>query len=252
MISFTNTFASGSFPVAAFYAYTVLARRPLRIEIAFPALQLFNMLESSLREIPRLIMVLLNANVAVSRMTSFMNEPDKDLASAEIDSAARLDQSSDTAITDMVTSREPPLALENACFAWPGVSYASLIDITLTFPVGMTLVCGKVGGGKTALLQGLLGELDLRAGRAVRSRATVGYCAQTPWVQSMSIRENIIFFLPYDRDRYTQVLDACALTPDLASFKDGDLSEVGESGVGLSGGQRMRIALARAVSTIHS
>lgn len=197
-------------------------------------------------------MVLLNANVAVSRMTSFMDEPDKDLASAEIQSGARLDQSLDTATTDILTPKVPPLTLENACFAWPGVSYVSLIDISLTFPVGMTLVCGKVGGGKTALLQGLLGELELRDGRAVRSKTNVGYCAQMPWLQSMSIRENILFCLPYDRDRYEQVLDACALAPDLALFKDGDLSEVGESGVGLSGGQKMRIALARAVSTTYS
>ncbi|KAL9045794.1 MAG: hypothetical protein Q9214_001225 [Letrouitia sp. 1 TL-2023] len=63
----------------------------------------------------------------------------------------------------------------------------------------------------------------------------------------MSIRENILFHTPYEESRYKQVLDACALIPDLAGFKDGDLSNLGDNGVGLSGGQRARVALARAV-----
>ncbi|KAJ9630929.1 hypothetical protein H2203_001457 [Taxawa tesnikishii (nom. ined.)] len=63
----------------------------------------------------------------------------------------------------------------------------------------------------------------------------------------MSIRENILFSSPYEDARYKQTLDACALTADLASFKHGDLSSIGENGIGLSGGQKARVALARAV-----
>lgn len=62
-----------------------------------------------------------------------------------------------------------------------------------------------------------------------------------------SIRENILFTSAQEDLRYKQVLEACALTSDLASFKDGDLSNIGENGVGLSGGQKARVALARAV-----
>jgi ABC-type multidrug transport system fused ATPase/permease subunit len=75
----------------------------------------------------------------------------------------------------------------------------------------------------------------------------VGYCAQSPWLQNMSIRDNILFNFPYDPVRYKNVIDACALTPDLASFSHGDLSSIGENGIGLSGGQKARVALARAV-----
>jgi len=75
----------------------------------------------------------------------------------------------------------------------------------------------------------------------------VGYCSQTSWLQSMSIRDNILFSSPYNEGRYRQVLDACALIPDMANFKHGDLSMIGENGIGLSGGQRARVALARAV-----
>jgi len=228
MINFVNVFASGMFPVAAFYAYTVLAGLPLRVDIAFPALQLFSMLESALRELPNLITVLLNAKIAVNRIEDFMNEPDK--LDAETSSTS-----------------EALLEMKNASFTWPGASEPVLRDISLSFGSGLTVICGEVGTGKTALLQALLGEADLVSGEYHRSNEMVGYCAQTPWLQSMSIRENVLFSSPYDDARYKQVLDACALIPDMANFKNGDLSLIGENGIGLSGGQKARLALARAV-----
>ncbi len=232
MISFTNTFASGMFPVVAFYAYTALAGQPLRIEIAFPALQLFSMLENSLRDIPGLITVLLNAYIAVGRIEDFMSEPDK---MDKMDKKVPL------------ISSETKFALHNASFAWPGTSRTVLQDINLRFPVGLTVICGKVAAGKTALLQALLGELDRLGGEVIRPDEMIGYCAQSPWLQSMSIRENILFSSPYEEPRYKQVLNDCALSQDLASFKHGDMSNIGENGIGLSGGQRARVALARAV-----
>ena len=229
MISFTNTFASGMFPVAVFYAYTVWADQRLRIDIAFPALQLFSMLEDSLHEIPRLITVLLNAKVAVDRIEDFMSEPDKDQSH------------------QAMNSRGSEIVLHNASFTWPGTSQPVLHDINLQFASGLTVICGKVGAGKTALLQALLGELDKTGGDVSVPDGTIAYCAQRPWLQSMSIRENILFSSPYEVARYRLVLEACALNPDLESFKHGDLSNIGENGIGLSGGQRARVALARAV-----
>lgn len=228
MINFTNIFASGLFPVAAFYAYTSLAGLPLRIDIAFPAIELFRFLEENLREIPELITVLLNASVAVGRIEDFMSEPEKDH-------------------TEMPPSTTTQLELKRASFAWPGAHSNVLQDITLKFPVGLTVVFGEVAAGKTALLQALLGELDKRDGELIRPDEMVGYCAQTPWLQSMSIRENILFSSSYEDVRYKQVLEACALVTDMANFKHGDLSNIGENGIGLSGGQKARVALARAV-----
>ncbi|KAL9104794.1 MAG: hypothetical protein Q9163_000292 [Psora crenata] len=231
MIMFVNTFASSMFPVAAFYAYTALAGLPLRIDIAFPALQLFKMLESSLRSIPGLITVLLNARIAVGRIEDFMAEPDKEQAS----------------VLPAVSNDGSLLRLCNASFAWPGRSDFVLHDIDLIFPVGLSLIVGEVASGKTALLQAILGELDTLNGYVSRPCGVFGYCAQSPWLQSMSIRDNILFASPCDEDRYRCVLEACALTVDMASFKNKDLSLIGENGVGLSGGQRARVALARAV-----
>ncbi|CAL5874333.1 uncharacterized protein PFLUO_LOCUS8629 [Penicillium psychrofluorescens] len=229
LIRFINAFASGIFPVLALYSYALLAGHDLRIEIIFPALQLFTMLESRLRDIPNLITSLINAYIALGRIEDFMSEPDKEPAPFE------------------PSTDEPPIKLESCSFAWPGRKSPVLRSINMTIPKGLTVVSGKVGAGKTAFLQALLGELDKLEGASHLPNEMVGYCAQSPWLQSMSIRDNILFSAPYDDQRYKRTLDACALLPDLAQFKHGDLSFVGENGIGLSGGQKARVALARAV-----
>ncbi|KAF2650383.1 ABC bile acid transporter-like protein [Lophiostoma macrostomum CBS 122681] len=218
----------GLFPTVAFWAFTVLAGQELRVDLIFPAIDLFNMLESYLRAIPQLVTTLLNAYVAIGRIEEFMKEPDKEEA-------------------DVVPRGSANLGLKNASFAWPNVEQNVLENITLSFPLGLTVIYGEVAAGKTALLQALLGELDKTAGDFIRPDEVIGYCAQTPWLQSMSIRDNILFSYQYEESRYRQVLDACALVPDMAEFKNGDLSNIGENGIGLSGGQKARVALARAV-----
>lgn len=227
-LSFFMKFGSGLFPAVAFFAFTKLSGKPLHVDLIFPAIDLFNMLDSYLRALPGMITTLLNAYVAMGRIESFMQEPDREQG-------------------DIVPEGTADLSLTNASFAWPGVEKNVLEDITLSFPQGLTVIYGEVASGKTALLQALLGELDKTAGQFIQPEAVVGYCAQTPWLQSMSIRDNILFSYPYEEERYRQVLEACALLPDMTEFKHGDLSNIGENGIGLSGGQKARVALARAV-----
>ncbi|KAL8383243.1 hypothetical protein RB595_006814 [Gaeumannomyces hyphopodioides] len=237
-----STLAALALPLASFYAYTVISGKPLSVDIAFPALNLFAMLNTTLTDLPFLVMVLVNASVAMSRIESFMAEPDKE-------DAGREDE-----YHDANGGTRPPgelkLAISGASFSWPGSTERRhvLRDVCMECGPGLTVVCGKVGAGKTALLQAILGELDQQPGgqRQIPDEMA-GYCAQTPWLQSMSIRENILFSEPYDPDRYRRTLEACALLPDLKEFEGGDLSMVGENGVGLSGGQKARVALARAI-----
>jgi ABC-type multidrug transport system fused ATPase/permease subunit len=227
-LAFMLRFGSGLFPAVAFYAFTVWEKKPLPVELIFPAIDLFNMLESYLRALPGLLTTLLNAYVAMSRIEEFMAEPDREQA-------------------DVVPEGSADLSLQGASFAWPGVEQNVLEDITMAFPPGLTVIYGEVASGKTALLQALLGELDKREGDFIQPDQVMAYCAQTPWLQSMNIRENILFSQPYEEARYKQILEACALLPDMAEFKHGDLSNIGENGIGLSGGQKARVALARAV-----
>lgn len=227
-IGFVNTLTLDLTPVIAFFAYTVIAGKALHIEIAFPALQLFQMMTRALRDLPDLITILINAYVAVGRIEDYMAEPNKE----EMNTEALIGDS---------------MALDNASFAWPGSNVPVLKELNLSFPKKLTVIFGEVGSGKTALLQALLGELDMLSGQLTRPHEPIGYCAQTPWLQSMSIQENILFGAPYNETRYRRVLSLCELNQDLAEFNAGDFSLIGENGIGLSGGQRARIALARAL-----
>ncbi|KAH8900261.1 P-loop containing nucleoside triphosphate hydrolase protein [Thozetella sp. PMI_491] len=227
-----NHLGAYTFPVVAFLGFTLVSGNDLTVDIAFPSLDIFSMIQNSLRDLPGLITVLLNANVAMGRIEGFMAEPNKEDA-LEAEAVEPLG--------------ELEIEMKDASFSWPGSTKKVLKHVSILCKQGLTVVCGKVGIGKTALLHAILGELDQDGGEKHVSREPIGYCTQTPWLQSMSIRENILFSSPYDEVRYRKTLDACCLIPDLADFKAGDLSLIGENGVGLSGGQRARVALARAI-----
>ena len=110
----------------------------------------------------------------------------------------------------------------------------------------LTVVTGPVGCGKSTLLSAIAGEMSAISG-TIRRHGTFVYAPQVAWVFSGTLRENIIFGAPYDKPRYTKVLEACALSEDFRQFPNGDETVVGERGAVLSGGQRARVNLARAV-----
>ncbi|XP_028408178.1 multidrug resistance-associated protein 4-like isoform X2 [Dendronephthya gigantea] len=125
---------------------------------------------------------------------------------------------------------------------------AILNDVTFEVATpGLVLVCGPVGSGKSSLLETVLdGELLVTKG-VVRHSGSLAYVSETPWVFPGTIRENILFGLPYEENRYTETLRACQLEKDLKTLPMQDLAVIGEHGATVSGGQRTRIALARAV-----
>lgn len=146
------------------------------------------------------------------------------------------------------------IALTNASFTWPKddsdaavatpKNVFTLADLTLRFPRGeLSLICGRLGSGKSLLLLGLLGEADLLSGTMSCPRSSpdlmagfpdevsdkdwlipdmVGYVPQQAWLQNASIRDNIIFSSPWNPTRYQAVLEACSLRSDLEILEDGD------------------------------
>ncbi|KAJ7784449.1 hypothetical protein B0H16DRAFT_1492535 [Mycena metata] len=260
----------------SFFVYVWLGNQ-LTVAKAFTALALFAMIRTPLNLAPMYIVEVIQARIAIDRIAVFLAE---DEVSGQISSLTQ-----DNSEPVLTGSDDDRLGLENASFRWNEIEGADdalpeadnattvsddsrrsftgrrfeLKDVSVLFPEGvLTVVTGPTASGKTALLMAILGELTLLpGGRIILSKNasnidacgnmhTISYAAQTPWLRNESIRDNILFGYPWDEERYRQVLDCCALTPDLEVLEDGDATEIGAKGVSLSGGQKARVALARA------
>ncbi|KAB5591062.1 Oligomycin resistance ATP-dependent permease YOR1 [Ceratobasidium theobromae] len=120
-----------------------------------------------------------------------------------------------------------------------------LVDVDLQIPRGSFVgIAGKIGSGKSSLLQAMTGEMRRTAGNVILG-GTTAYAPQQAWIQNLTLRENVTFGRPDMQDRFSQVVQACALKPDIEMLHDGEQTEIGERGVNLSGGQKARINLAR-------
>lgn len=152
------------------------------------------------------------------------------------------------ALSGMEATPDPVLV--HADIGWK--DEPTLSNVSLALVPGLTMVVGRLSAGKSTLLNAFLGETRILGGRAenlprpITGTELVGYAPQDYWTQeTMTIRANIVFYNPigYDPVWYDEVVEACALKPDLAKFELGD-QRLAKS---LSGGQKQRINLARAV-----
>lgn len=124
----------------------------------------------------------------------------------------------------------------------------TLDNINLTLTKGtITAVVGPVGAGKSSLLLALLSEMARKEGDVLIGTDSIGYATQTPWIVSGTVEDNILFGQPYDEKRFNETIELAAMTTDLQLFPNGKNTLIGERGVTLSGGQRARTALARAL-----
>lgn len=227
-ISTINVFGGAVYPFASICLYTLILGRGLPNDVIWPSLQLFAQLEASTREAFDLISAVWKCTIPVERVNKYMSEPDRD----------------EDAFSG---SQDRDIEFVNASFSRPATDHLVLQDLTLKFSTGLNVVRGKVGSGKSSLLLAILNELEHRSGVFSRADEPIAYAQQLPWLQNKTIRENILFHEPFEPDRYRDVLSACALLPDLATFPLGDRTKLEEGGIGLSGGQKARVALARAV-----
>ncbi|XP_050060622.1 probable multidrug resistance-associated protein lethal(2)03659 isoform X2 [Aphis gossypii] len=140
------------------------------------------------------------------------------------------------------------LVLMNVTAKWTNDHKNNTLEkINLTVRPGQLFaIIGTVGAGKSSLLQAILRELPISEGR-ISVHGVISYASQEPWVFSGTIQQNILFGSPMDEERFKEVIDVCALKNDLEHFPLGHETVVGERGITLSGGQKARINLARAV-----
>ncbi|KAK2964796.1 Multidrug resistance-associated protein [Blattamonas nauphoetae] len=139
----------------------------------------------------------------------------------------------------------PPSSSPSPSSKKPRVSV--LTDVCLQVPTGsLTMVVGGVGSGKSSLAAAITGDVE-RVNGTVCVRGSIAFCPQIAWINNSTVRGNIVFGMPFDETKYSEVIRVCALEKDLQMLAAGDQTAIGEKGVNLSGGQKARIQLARAV-----
>jgi ABC-type multidrug transport system fused ATPase/permease subunit len=208
---------------------------PLTTDIVFPALTLFNLLTFPLAVLPMVITAIIEASVAVGRLTSFLTAEEIQPDAIVVKPAAE-------------EVGEETVVIRNGTFSWNRhENKPALKDINFTAHKGeLSCIVGRVGAGKSSFLGSVLGDLWKMQGE-VEVHGTVAYVAQQSWIMNATVRENIIFGYKYDSTFYEKTVKACALLDDFNQLPDGDETTVGERGISLSGGQKARLALARAV-----
>ncbi|XP_011404304.1 PREDICTED: multidrug resistance-associated protein 7-like isoform X1 [Amphimedon queenslandica] len=234
--------------IMTFSTYVALGHKLTAAKV-FTSLALFNMLISPLNAFPWVLNGLVEAWVSVKRVQEFLRLPEIDPSSYYLAAGA---------YPESLSSEErDAVSISNASFSWRreeerGDTFTewSLKNIDISIKRGSFVgVTGKVGSGKSSLLSAITAEMRKIRGKIYVSDLVEGFglSSQESWIQYATVKENILFGLPYDPDRYAAVVYACALEEDLKSLPAGDQTEVGENGVTLSGGQKARLALARAV-----
>ncbi|KAI1103432.1 putative ATP-binding cassette transporter protein [Jackrogersella minutella] len=218
--------------------------------VAFVSLGVFKALEVTLSVIPELVTDLVDAWVSVKRIDAYLKGPE----------------------IEKITKEADEVTFDDASIAWPSDNQDEdpdrfvLRKVNITFPQGeLSIISGKTGSGKSMMLAAILGEVDILAGSVSVPRApsqrhdqkankenwiipgAIAFVAQIPWIENATVKENVLFGLPYDEYRYNTTIEVCALTKDMEMFSDGENTEIGANGINLSGGQKWRITLARAI-----
>jgi ABC-type multidrug transport system fused ATPase/permease subunit len=215
--------------------------------IAFAATHLFDELIDDISELPQTWIYAKKTLQSIQIVNDFLDMPEKPLKTDHSDS----------------------VVFTNAYISWPSNAKFQkpdcvLRNVNLEIPAhGLTIISGRVGSGKSLLLASIIGEADIVSGHVKIPKAlkhplvekgdgwirpsSLAFVPQNPWLENATIQDNILFGCPYDADRFQQVVAGCALIEDVKILQDGLQTKIGPSGINLSGGQRFRVSLARAL-----
>ncbi|VAI82714.1 unnamed protein product [Triticum turgidum subsp. durum] len=223
-----NTFMFWSSPVlvsAATFLTCYLLKIPLDASNVFTFVATLRLVQEPIRLVPEVIAVVIQAKVAFTRISKFLDAP-------ELNGQVR---------KKYFVGIDYPIEMNLCSFSWDEhTSKPTLKNINLIVKGGEKIaICGEVGSGKSTLLAAVLGEIQV-CGK-------IAYISQNAWIQSGTVRDNILFGSSMDEERYHNTLMRCSLVKDLEMLPYGDCTQIGERGVNLSGGQKQRVQLARAL-----
>ncbi|KRT78583.1 ABC transporter ATP-binding protein, partial [Oryctes borbonicus] len=235
------------------FAY-VLFDNKIYAEQVFVITSFYSILRQSMTVFfPQGIGQIAEANISIQRLNNFLMYDENKLLCNK-NNWENLENGSIKDIKEEVkpdpthADRNKGITIRNITAKWTEASTENtLTNFSMELRPGKIIsIIGPVGSGKTSLLHAILKELPLQEG-SLDVNGEISYASQEPWLFAGTVRQNILFGLPMERARYKMVVKRCALERDFSLLPHGDRTIVGERGVSLSGGQRARINLARAV-----
>ncbi|KIK51558.1 hypothetical protein GYMLUDRAFT_50501 [Collybiopsis luxurians FD-317 M1] len=273
LLGLMTAIANHTIPVltmlATFATYTLVMGEELTASKVFSSMVVFEKFSNLLRMMIWMTTLCLNGKVSLDRITNFLYDTEL------------LDKWSNSGGESAPIISSPPPAIDaigfrKATFTWSAEDddnnadgdgngsgsgshtpsrrrFLLRIEDELLFKKGVVnLIVGQTGSGKTSVLMALLSEMHFvpsgpDSWYGLPRAGGIAYAAQESWVQNATIRDNIVFGAEFDEERYKKVIYQCCLEKDLELFDAGDQTEVGERGLTLSGGQKARVTLARAV-----
>lgn len=250
-----------SFATFAVFYYT---GGKLTLPLVFSTISLFQMLRTSIgRHWTRCIETGSESLASCARIQQFLDLDTDDTLTQSKEENVELVQITPEIDNEVID--DCVLSVSRSSFSYAKSTKTVLSDVEFSVHKGeLIVVIGAVGSGKSSLLSAILGNLSQVEGASgakhLAPRTRIAYCAQRPWVVASTVCANITLAGPtaeYTKDYkhpnvtntelYARSIECCRLQPDLDMWPDGDQTEIGERGVSISGGQKARVALARAV-----
>jgi ATP-binding cassette subfamily C (CFTR/MRP) protein 1 len=264
VLSFAPELLSPALTFLAFIVYAPNDTDTMSASRVFTSLSLLNILAQPLSTTLQMLPMLVAAHGCLQRVDAYLNSKDHDdyrlrtseclqnpptspKAWSEQGIALHAINSSENTLRH--SANESLLIISHGSFGYQEDDPV-LHDISLRIPDGrLTIIAGPVASGKSTLCKALVGQLPHKTSPVYvnRSMKAVSYCDQQPFVRQASIKDNIIGFSHYDEQWYDSVIAACALHDDLAMMGAGDQTIVSSGGSSVSGGQKQKITLARAL-----
>ncbi|GAB9476037.1 Abc transporter c family member 2, partial [Globisporangium polare] len=243
--------------------FYVIVRGNLSVTDAFTLIAIVNISRLAVNMFPLGIAAASQAQIAYSRVDAYLKS-DELTAFASVGAEAaprgsisvrdahlqwsRQQQCVDAVRPEVVIVSESADKREESggeSFVTPGAF--TLEGVNIEIDAGeLVMIVGTVGAGKSSLLNAILGEMKIAEG-VMEVNGEISYVSQEAWIRNSTVQDNILFEAPFDVERYQQVLEAAQLAMDLYALPNGDQTEIGERGINLSGGQKARVAIARAM-----
>ena len=253
-------------PPITFAIFVAVSSAEYDVSRILTSLSLLQLITQPLSSLFQVVVPFVGAFACLTRIGSYLEADDPESeglssegASVRHDTVMHNDVDNGVELTEPWTrllpvrgqrSAKPSIIIKDADIGW-NTSTAVLHNLNATFSTSsFNFILGPVASGKSTLIRAILGEAKVIRGSVVSPWSAFGYCDQKPWLQSATIRKNIIGYSTYDPNWYATVLHVTCLDEDIRVMSKGDQTPVGDSGTALSGGQKKRVVRSCFVDTM--